>query len=234
MYRYGKKNKDNNLRKKLLIIALISLIPFILIATIGYFDWSKITEFDYKVSSYFYELRTEKLNFIVITITHMGDLFTQTLITVLGVFVLILMKKWKTGLWYGLTVLLGAGALNLSVKELYKRIRPDQIKALVDIGGYSFPSGHAMGSFIVYGGILFIILRSLSPSKLKVFFSVLIFLAIMSIGLSRIYLAVHFPSDVLAGFSLGISWLLVSIITLGLKVTGEEFRDRNLHSIKML
>lgn len=227
MYFYSKRKQNEQLKKRLLRIAFVSVIPFISIIFLGYFGWEEITAFDYQLSSYLYNLHSPLLNIIMKGITHAGDLLVQTAITILVVILLFALRKWRTGLWYGLTVLVGAGFLNVTMKELYSRARPSQIEPLVEIGGYSFPSGHSMGSVIVYGGILFLIARFIRSKQIKFLISLVIPLLIISIGISRIYLGVHFPTDVLGGFSLGLAWILLSISLLGLKYTENELQIKN-------
>lgn len=234
MYHYSSRNVDQNLKKKLIIIGLIGIIPFMSIVLFGLSGWEEITVVDYQISQYFYKLHSPMLNTIMTAITHFGDFFVQTAVTALIVGILFIFKKWRTALWYGLTVLIGAGILNGAIKEFYGRARPSQILPLVEIGGHSFPSGHSMGSVIVYGGILFLILRGLSSPALKTFISLIVCLMILAIGFSRIYLAVHFPTDVIGGFSLGFAWLCWSIALFGLKSTSKESKTRNRYSIKNL
>lgn len=234
MYHYSSGILDQKFKRKLLTVGLISIIPFVTIVLFGFFGWEKVTEIDYQMSQYIYKIHSPMRNTIMTAITHTGDLVVQTVITVLVVIMLFMLKKWRTALWYGLTVLIGAGILNGAIKELYGRARPSQIEPLVEIGGYSFPSGHSMGSIIVYGGILFLILRSLRSVQIKILISFLISFLILGIGFSRIYLGVHFPTDVIGGFSLGLAWLCFSVSLLGLKYTNKETRPRNRYSIKSL
>ena len=229
---YSNRLNEKDLQKKIFIAALIGVLPFLYYAIIGYFDGTNITAQDYDIGAVFYNFRNASRTPIIIGITRLADFETQVLVAVVVTLFLILLKKWRTGLWYGLMVLFGAGLLNGGVKSFYARIRPDQIDHLIEQGGYSFPSGHSMGSMIIYGGILFIILRYIKSKRRKLGFEkwvlgLLFGLLILAIGLSRIYLGVHYPSDVIGGFSLGFSWLLFSIGLLGLRFTREEFRPRN-------
>lgn len=229
---YSNQLNEKSLQKKIFIAALIGLLPFLYFAIIGYFDGTNITAQDYEIGAVFYNFRLASRTPVVIGITRLADFETQVLITVVVTVFLLFLKKWRTALWYGLMVLFGAGFLNSGVKDFYARVRPDQIDHLIEQGGYAFPSGHSMGSMIVYGGILFVILRYLKAENGRLGWekwalSVLVGLLILSIGLSRIYLGVHYPSDVIGGFSLGFSWLLFSIGLLGLRLTREDFRPRN-------
>lgn len=234
MYYYSSNKKEANFKKKLLLVALLSVIPFLVIVLITLSGWENLTKIDYQISQFFYSWHDLRLTKIMTIITHLGDIVTQTTITVGTVVFLFALKKWRTALWYGLTVLGGALLLNGAIKEFYARARPSEIEPLVEIGGYSFPSGHSMGAMIVYGGLLFLILRFIRSNALKIAVGSLIVLAILSIGVSRVYLAVHFPSDVIGGFSLGLSWLVISIALLGLKYTQTETRGRNRYSLKNL
>lgn len=230
--RNSRSQPDDKTRKRFIYIALIGLLPFIYFAIVGYFDWTNITVQDYEIGSFFYEMRTPMRTTIATAITRLADRAGQTIVTVAAVFILLIAKKWRTGLWYGLTVLIGSDFLNSAVKEVYQRIRPTEIDHLIEQGGHAFPSGHAMGSMIVYGGLLFLIIRFLNTRRqnnnwMKWVLGFIIGLLILMIGLSRIYLGVHYPSDVIAGFSLGFAWLSLSIVLLGLKFTREEFQQSN-------
>ncbi|TYR76673.1 phosphatase PAP2 family protein [Rossellomorea vietnamensis] len=108
------------------------------------------------------------------------------------------------------TIALGGG-FNWLLKAYFKRERPD-IEALVEQGGYSFPSGHSMGSFVLYGTLAFAVFRLYDHTWSKILGAAALMLLVLLIGLSRIYLGVHYPSDILGGFSAGGVWLLFSIL----------------------
>lgn len=232
MYHYSKRKKDK--KTIFLLTALISIIPFAIILIVTFFGWESMTQVDYQLSYYFYNLHQPMLNTIMRGITHLGDLVTQTIVTISTVVILFVLKKWRTALWYGFTVLGGALLLNGIIKEFYARARPSQIDPLVEIGGYSFPSGHSMGATIVYGALLFLILGTIRAQNIRSFLLVITSLIILAIGISRIYLAVHFPSDVVGGLSLGLTWLSISIALFGLKLTNREFNSKRKYSIKNL
>lgn len=234
MYYYSSNKIDDKTKKTLFATALLSVIPFVLIIMITFSGWERLTTLDYQVSNYFYNWHGPQLNSVMTFITHLGDAITQTLVTIVAVFLLFIYRKWRTGLWYGLTVLGGALLLNGALKEFYMRARPSQIEPLVEIGGYSFPSGHSMGSMIVYGGLLFLLLRLIRSDNLKRLISVVVITIILLIGISRVYLGVHFPSDVIGGFSLGLSWLTLSVALFGLKYTNREFRSKRRYSFRQL
>ena len=109
--------------------------------------------------------------------------------------------------------LAGGGASGLALKYIVQRARPgDPLPAIVETG-YSFPSGHAVGSMVFYGFIAFLLCR-LYPRYAKAVVAAAA-LIILIIGFSRLYLGVHFPSDVIAGYLLGGVWLLVGMRVVG-------------------
>ncbi|MBD1396924.1 phosphatase PAP2 family protein [Pontibacter sp. JH31] len=126
---------------------------------------------------------------------------------------LVLVLAWFHKLrWYGLKVLLIAftsSMLNQLLKRLFERPRPET--AMLEQSGLSFPSGHAMigGSF--YGLLIYIIWREVKTPFWRWLWISLLTLLILLIGYSRIYLNVHYATDVLAGYAMGILWLLLAI-----------------------
>lgn len=234
MYTY--KPKTNH-RKTFFYIALLSLIPFLIIGYIGHNDWSSVTALDYEIGAEFYALREPLRTTIATGITRIGDRQGQTYITIAIVIILFFARKWRTALWYGLTVLIGADFLNSFTKDIFQRIRPDQIEHLVVQDGYAYPSGHAMGSIILFGGLLFLIIRYMNASRnnlpiVKWAVSIFLLLLILAIGLSRIYLGVHYPSDVVGGYWLGLAWLCLSIGLLGYPLTEKEFKRKRKYQFK--
>ena len=101
-----------------------------------------------------------------------------------------------------------------TLKLVFRRDRP--VDPLLQIAkGFSFPSGHALMSVTFYGLLIVIIWQNINRKWLKWVLSFFLVLLILAIGLSRIYLRVHYASDVLAGFSVGLVWLLLSLWILG-------------------
>lgn len=120
--------------------------------------------------------------------------------------------------------MLGAGFVNAALKVSFNRPRPDVFPwRTTHVGLASFPSGHAMTSIVVYGTLAFLIAR-LAPTRfLKRLTWGLSILVILLIGWSRLYLGVHYPSDVLAGFVMGTAWAV--ICALGIEAV-RYFRTR--------
>jgi undecaprenyl-diphosphatase len=150
---------------------------------------------------------------IMKVITSMGSPATMIF---LALVVLVYLRKVKKHFWDSnmvITALAGSWIMNEILKWAFHRSRPD-IARLVKVTGYSFPSGHAMISFAFYGMLAYLMWINLKTKKLKYFFTSLFLFLVFAIGISRIYLGVHYPSDVLAGFAAGGFWLVGCILGL--------------------
>lgn len=180
--------------KKRLIIVSILLVLFLIVLTLvvtgnsGFID-NNIYNLVRSMSNSFFDK-------YFVFITHFGD--TLTIVGVIFGFLLLSRNI------YG--ILLGASAcnsviLNTIIKHIVRRDRPNGLR-LIEQGGYSFPSGHAMISICVYGLLLYFVFTKIKNKYLKCIISTLLFILIISIGVSRIFVGVHFASDVIAGYIL--------------------------------
>jgi undecaprenyl-diphosphatase len=113
--------------------------------------------------------------------------------------------------WIALTVsVVGVTIINQLVKELFVRARPDLFPHLQNVTGYSFPSGHSQAAAAFFSVLAYLIARRLDPKwRLPVY--ILAGIWIVLVGLSRNYLEVHYPSDVLAAFAITVPWSLAVI-----------------------
>lgn len=114
--------------------------------------------------------------------------------------------------WYSLkvpVVALGSISLNLVLKFFFDRERPTM--PLVDASGLSFPSGHSMIAASFYSLIIYLTWKHVESKPLRNFLVALLIIFILLIGFSRIYLRVHFATDVVAGFAAGILWVIIGI-----------------------
>lgn len=141
----------------------------------------------------------------------------MVIITLLILVLAIKDKKIKISLVINL---LGITIINNLIKVIIARPRPE-INKLVTETGYSFPSGHSMVSMAFYGYLIYLIYRYIKNKYIKWSLIVLLSILICLIGISRIYLGVHYTSDVLGGFLLSISYLVV-YISLIKKILSEE------------
>lgn len=147
----------------------------------------------------------------MIFITFWGSEPAVTILTVVILLSALIFKKKKYlpyALLITVNIIIGA-SLNYILKQLFQRQRPDLLK-LVEISGYSFPSGHSMSSVIFYGFIIFLCLKYAKHWS-KYLAATILSLLVFMIGISRIYLGVHYASDVLGGFIIGLAWLVFYI-----------------------
>ena len=122
---------------------------------------------------------------------------------------LLLIKNKKIGLSIFSNIVI-ITILNQLLKRILRRPRPTELR-IVEETGYSFPSGHSMVSMAFYGYLIYLIYRYIKNKYIKWSLIVLLSILICLIGISRIYLGVHYTSDVLGGFLLSISYLVVYI-----------------------
>lgn len=147
------------------------------------------------------------------TLTLAGSVVVLAMIVALGVVILVARRRWYAAI--GLALALGgAGLLTYFLKLWFRRARPDVPWALSSEQSFSFPSGHAMLSFAVYGAIAYLLWRSFARPLFRVVTVLLTALLVLGIGASRVYLGVHYPSDIVAGFVAGGIWLTAVILTI--------------------
>lgn len=126
---------------------------------------------------------------------------------IVGIITTIIIRDKKIGIciWINLATI---GALNQILKRVVQRPRPTEYR-IIEESGYSFPSGHSMASAAFYGFFIYLIFTKVKSKKVKTISITLLGLLIALIGISRIYLGVHYTSDVIAGFSISISYLII-------------------------
>ena len=139
-------------------------------------------------------------------ITNFGGAIFLIILTIL---LLVVLKNKKVGLSICINLVV-VTILNQLLKRLLQRPRPTEFR-IIEETGYSFPSGHSMVSMAFYGYLIYLIYRFVKNKYLKWISIVLLSLLICLIGISRIYLGVHYTSDVLGGFLISISYLVIYI-----------------------
>lgn len=180
---------------------LIALVVFIVFAAELHFSQS--IALDMPVMRGLRDLRSPQLSAAMLAITHLGDGEVLTVATIIAAVVFAARRHFRSSLFIILSSS-GAALINRGLKIFFQRERPDL--AIVDASGFAFPSGHSMGSAALYGGIALIIVSRFPTHRRRL---VALCLTIVgAVGFSRAYLHVHFPSDVLAGWSLGFAWAL--------------------------
>ncbi|AIY04632.1 phosphoesterase PA-phosphatase related protein [Planococcus sp. PAMC 21323] len=169
--------------------------------------------FDDFVINFVQASSSSTMDTIMFFLTEMGSVWFLTLSSIIVLLVLGVKMKDKWGVLFFIIAIGGGSLLTLLLKHLYLRDRPS-INEAIDAVGYSFPSGHSMGSLIFYGFVIYLVIRTRQRPWIQMTAVSVLSLLIIAIGTSRIYLGAHFPSDVLAGYIAGLIWLMLSLIAL--------------------
>lgn len=146
-------------------------------------------------------------------ITRLGDTATLSVVCIVVAAVLLLRGRRRLALAWVLAVS-GNALLNTTLKAVFARTRPVHEGGLIQADGWSFPSGHSSGAVVLYGMLAYVLIRSLPPALAWRASLPLVLLAAataFSVGCSRIFLQVHFATDVLAGFASGTAWLAICV-----------------------
>lgn len=196
---------------------ICGFVAFAVIA--GFVAAQHTLAFDTVIRQWFYSIRGEQLTAVLKVITYMGNWQSITGLCLL----LLIIPKTRTR--YGIPVSASAvfiTLLNKGVKIIFKRPRPDVSLHLIEQGGYSFTSGHSITSMVVFGLLIFLVRKYVKDRRTANILTVLLCVPLVFIGLSRIYMGVHFPTDVLGGWFLGLAVLMIIVSIEDRLTTGKE------------
>ncbi len=220
-YNFGVKNNVdkifNNLKNNkrliiLLFVAFVSLIVFIKLLD-NVVEKEAITILDSQILNFIYTNRNEKLNTFFLLITSLGNPLELTIVVIFVTTILII-KRHK---YYALVLLISL-VFNIIfvtiIKFIIERPRPPINYALVIENNFSFPSAHTIIAVTFYGVIFYFLARAIKNKYFEYFVIFLGIVLTLLIGISRIYLGVHWTSDVLASYCLGIVWFCILVILL--------------------
>ncbi|MFJ8258395.1 phosphatase PAP2 family protein [Peribacillus asahii] len=206
-----------------LLFSTICLYMFISLSTD--FIEKKQFLFDKNVIDTIRSYASPAMDGFMLFMTEMGSKFMLGLLLVISMTWLFVKRKDVWGMRLYFITVAGGGLLNLLLKNFFERERPN-INRIIEADGFSFPSGHSMGSMTYYGFLGYLVLRSKRKPLSKLGLGILLCLFILLIGISRIYLGVHYPSDVLAGFIAGSVWLVTCISLLEIIYLYKENRHK--------
>lgn len=209
----------------LLVSGVVALIVFAVVAheVVG----ENENGFDNAVFSYLHDhVVTPQLTPVMKGVTFLGS--STFLLPAYILLIVFYLYKGEKRRWLEVLLIGGLGILlNYLMKLFYHRARPAD-PLIGPLKSFSFPSGHAMSAFIFYGLLIYFVWEAQVKRLYKTLGTVILVIIALTIGFSRMYLRVHFPSDVIAGFCLGLAWICFSILILekmknkAKKETGEK------------
>ena len=211
------KNNGKMIKKVTIFATIIFILMLLLVKT------GVVENNDLLVKEIIENVRTKNLNIFFVVITNLGSTI-PVIVIVLGMVLHILFKNKnkedsniKDIMFMTITLGVSAGLFVL-IKQIIKRPRPEMLDSVIIQGGYSFPSGHSAVAMTVYLTLMILFGKYIKNIKTRKVINVLCSLIIILIGFSRIYLGVHYLSDIIAGFALGI----VSTLTCYRIIYGEK------------
>jgi membrane-associated phospholipid phosphatase len=184
---------------------LVATLTFLAIASqIGGQDW--LSTFDHTLSASLHA-HSSRSGFLVFSrVSQLGSPAILAIVLIAAAISLGLLREWS--LLAGLiTAVLGGLVLDFSLKHVFQRVGPRLHNPWIAEAGWSFPSGHAIASVVVYGFVAYMLLLALKRQSQRVLVIAGFVTIVIAIGFGRIYIGAHYFSDVLAGYAVGVAWL---------------------------
>jgi len=161
--------------------------------------------FDEAIRRAIHQIASPTLTTLMRGISFLGS--TQFLFVATTVIVIwFIFRRWKREAILLAITMIGASLLNITLKLAFKRVRPEPFFNLATPKSFSFPSGHSLASFCFFGALAVILNARIGSRRLRLVISVTAAVLVLLIGISRIYLGVHYPTDVIAGFCAALIW----------------------------
>lgn len=170
--------------------------------------------FDKTILLWIHSFANPQCDHIMRSITRLNDPSTVVAIAVI-VLGILLWRHYYSEAQIFIIDCLGGVVLSYGLKSVFGKVRPDLWESAIEDLSFSYPSGHALGSTVLYGFIAYLIATHYSQFSLLVYAVVVCLIG--AIGLSRLYLGVHWPTDILGGYGIGFLWLIFCITMLKLK-----------------
>lgn len=205
--------------KKRYIIALFSFLIFLTITILVLTN--NTISFDNKIYNFLIKLRSPFFDTFFKGITEFAN--PIPVIIILALFGIFLKRNDEILLSTNVLVTL---LMNQVLKHIIQRPRPSHLR-LIKEGGYSYPSGHSMIAACLYATLIYIILKRIDNKLLKGVLIILLTILIVLIGCSRIYVGVHYPSDVLGGYFLTLSIIIVTSTIANNYLRGKKKYDKD-------
>lgn len=192
-----------------LIVAALAIIGFVQIT--DEVLSKEIDIYNNAILKFFYDMRSPLMNEVAMQLTALGSGVVVPIIAFFFILILLGNKRKRTAISFAVMIV-GAGALIMVLKLFFAIARPDAYEPLVKEMTYSFPSGHAVISFTLYGGMAAWLFVSRRKERWVWFTSFFLVLLAAVIALTRVYLGVHWPSDIAAGACIAAFWVSLCLM----------------------
>ncbi|GAA2903442.1 phosphatase PAP2 family protein [Enterococcus pseudoavium] len=208
---FRKDESEHYMKNKSLyqLIGSFTLLFFAALCYIVRFYPETLVGFDRRIIQGVHHLYPQ-MNGYFLWVTKFANPITVVLLTLVFVGLFYFNKQKVTALWLAISMVLVSGAGNHLLKIFFQRSRPTILPHMVTEHSFSFPSGHATASTLLFGTLIFVMGLFFKDKTPRLIAQIIVGLLIFSIVISRIYLGVHYPSDVLGGVLFGSSWLFFS------------------------
>jgi undecaprenyl-diphosphatase len=190
------------------IAFFLALIVFIQIAKMVFLENKRLL--DDSAFRFLRKYETGLNNRIMTFFSFLGSHYFLIPANILIICYFLFVRKHK---WYSIkipVISIGSLLLMFFLKFIFNRPRP-LLPLLKEAKGLSFPSGHALNAMVFYGLLIYLVLRNIENPRLRRLLITMLCIIILMIGTSRVYLRVHYASDVVAGYSVGLMWLILSL-----------------------
>jgi undecaprenyl-diphosphatase len=148
------------------------------------------------------------VEFVARDVTALGGTAVLVLLTLAALGFLLLSRRWGAAIFLAVSMA-GGTLLSNALKSIFDRPRPDLVPHAVEVSSASFPSGHAMLSAVAYLTLGALIAEVLPRRRFRIYLLLWAVFMTLLVGASRVYLGVHWPTDVLAGWCIGAAWALI-------------------------
>ncbi|KIS03351.1 phosphatase PAP2 family protein [Paucilactobacillus wasatchensis] len=206
---------SHRLSKSQTILVLIAVALFILLYGGVQQDANWVQSFDFTLIHWIRFPQTNWESLLLTWYTTFFNTIPMMVIVVIGTIIFAIDHRNNSALFFILVPAVGS-LINTGIKNIVRRPRPN-FDLLMHYGGYSFPSGHAIGATLVLGSIIVLVQYNIVIRWQRWVTNFILLLLILLVGYSRVYVGVHYPSDVVAGFCLGFIILMLGQMAFGFR-----------------
>ena len=170
-----------------------------------------VTPFDRSILYWMFHHRAAWLTQVATVLAFLGSPPVIAGVALVSALTGLVWRKVRGAVWTLPIAIIGAGVIIQGVKLIIKRPRPSFFAPLLHESGYSFPSGHSLIAMVVYGLLGYFVIHLFRNRAARLAVRIVTVLLVVAIGVSRVYVGVHYPTDVLAGWTAGVPWLVACL-----------------------